>query len=132
MWKRWAVRARLLRTEVWAIALAARDPRTPWFARVLALAAVGYALSPIDLVPDFIPVLGQLDDLILVPAALGLARRLVPPVVMAECRAKARERASHVKRAVWIAGAVLVLLWALMLFAAWILIRGVMHHPKST
>ena len=79
-------RAAALRTETYAIYLAARDPRTPWFAKALVLLIVAYALSPIDLIPDFVPVLGYLDDLLIVPAGIGLALKLVPGAVMAEAR----------------------------------------------
>lgn len=79
--------ASALKTELVALAGAARDPRTPWFARVVAIAVVAYAVSPIDLIPDFIPVLGLLDDLLLVPAGLWLALRLVPKDVLDEHRA---------------------------------------------
>ncbi|MFC6662253.1 YkvA family protein [Deinococcus multiflagellatus] len=72
--------ARRLKAELLALSLAARDPRTPWYARAWALLVLAYALSPIDLIPDFIPVLGQLDDLLLVPAGLWLALRLIPPL----------------------------------------------------
>ena len=81
--------ARHLKAEVSALALAVRDPRTPWYARIFAGLVVAYALSPIDLVPDFIPVLGLLDDLLLVPLGLWLALRLIPPEVLAEARARA-------------------------------------------
>ena len=81
--------ARAARRELGALALAARDPRVPWYAKTLALAVVAYALSPIDLIPDFIPVLGLLDDLILVPLGILLVVRLVPPGIMAEHRLKA-------------------------------------------
>lgn len=83
--------ARGLKRDVHAIYLAARDPRTPWYAKMLAVVVAGYALSPIDLIPDFIPVLGYLDDLILVPLGIWLVVRLIPEQVMAECRAKACE-----------------------------------------
>jgi uncharacterized membrane protein YkvA (DUF1232 family) len=83
-------RAKSLRTETYSIYLAARDPRTPWTARALVLLIVAYALSPIDLVPDFIPVLGYLDDLIIIPAGIALALRLIPAEVMADARRKAR------------------------------------------
>ena len=76
-------------TDVHALWLAAHDPRTPWYAKVFALAIAAYALSPIDLIPDFIPVLGYLDDVILLPLAILLAVRLVPPDLMAEHRAAA-------------------------------------------
>ena len=86
----WRERAGALRLEARALFLAVRHPRTPWYAKALALVVLGYALSPIDLIPDFLPVLGQLDDLLLIPAGLALVRRLIPASVLAECREKAR------------------------------------------
>jgi uncharacterized membrane protein YkvA (DUF1232 family) len=83
--------ARALRRETLTLCLAARHPRTPWYARVVAAAVVAYALSPIDMIPDFIPVLGQLDDLLLVPIGLALAILLMPRDVLLECRARATE-----------------------------------------
>jgi uncharacterized membrane protein YkvA (DUF1232 family) len=83
--------ARALKTETLALYLVARDPRVPWYARLFIAGVVAYALSPIDLIPDFIPVLGYLDDLILVPLGLMLAVRMVPSDVLEECRARARE-----------------------------------------
>ncbi|MFN8637685.1 MAG: YkvA family protein [Chloroflexota bacterium] len=82
-------RARALKVETLALYLVARDPRVPWYARLFVAGVVAYALSPIDLIPDFVPVLGYLDDLILVPLGLALALRMVPPHVLAECRARA-------------------------------------------
>jgi len=82
-WKQWA---RTIRRDVHALYLASRDPRVPWYAKGLALAVAAYALSPIDLIPDFIPVIGYLDDLILVPLGILLVIRLIPPQVMAEHR----------------------------------------------
>ncbi len=107
-------RARLLKRDTYALYLACRDPRTPWYAKALAGAVVAYAFSPIDLIPDFIPVLGYLDDLLIVPAGLALALRLIPAPVMADCRAWAAiqsERptsrtAAFVIFAIWIAAAV--------------------------
>src|SRR5258708_30934394 len=81
--------AHSLRQEVHAIYLAARDPRVPWYAKALAMAVAAYALSPIDLIPDFIPVVGYLDDLVIVPLGIWLVVSLIPDKVMAECRAKA-------------------------------------------
>lgn len=112
--RRWAG---AIKRDVHAVWLAARDPRTPWYAKALALVVAAYALSPIDLIPDFIPVLGYLDDLILVPLGLMLAVRLIPPEVMAEHRvtaARATERpvsrvAAVLFVAIWIGGAALLL-----------------------
>jgi uncharacterized membrane protein YkvA (DUF1232 family) len=87
--------ARSLRRDTHAVWLAARDPRTPWFAKAVALAVAGYALSPIDLIPDFIPILGYLDDLILLPAGLWLVLRMIPPDVLAEHRATAAAAADR-------------------------------------
>jgi uncharacterized membrane protein YkvA (DUF1232 family) len=82
-------RARTLKRDAYALYQVARHPRTPWYAKLLAGAVVAYALSPYDLIPDFIPVLGLLDDLILVPAGVALVLRLVPAEVLAECRERA-------------------------------------------
>jgi len=87
--------ARALKRDVHAVYLAARDPRTPWYAKALALAVAGYALSPIDLIPDFIPVVGYLDDVILVPAGIWLVIRLIPADVLAEHRALADAASSR-------------------------------------
>jgi uncharacterized membrane protein YkvA (DUF1232 family) len=82
-------RARRMKTETVALALAARHPRTPWYAKLLIAAVVLYAVTPVDLVPDFIPVFGLIDDLIFVSIAVAIATRLVPTTVLEECRAKA-------------------------------------------
>ncbi len=87
--------ARALKRDVLSLWIAARDPRTPWSAKTVAGAVAAYALSPIDLIPDFIPVLGYLDDLVIVPLGIALAVRLVPPVLMAEYRQKAALRDSR-------------------------------------
>jgi uncharacterized membrane protein YkvA (DUF1232 family) len=81
--------ARNLKRDSHAIYLASRDPRVRWYAKALAIAVAAYALSPIDLIPDFIPVVGYLDDLVIVPLGIWLVVSLIPPEVMAECRAKA-------------------------------------------
>ncbi len=88
--KQWA---RRVKRDVVALWIAARDPQTPWYAKALCVTVAAYALSPIDLIPDFIPVLGYLDDLVLVPIGIILAIRLVPPGIMAKCRADAELRA---------------------------------------
>ena len=112
-------RARRLKTEVLALLLAARHPRTPWYAKLFLAAIVAYALSPIDLIPDFIPVLGFVDEILLLPFAIALAVRMVPPDVLSECRARALERRPDGSRAGRIGAALVVLLWlALIVLAA--------------
>jgi len=89
--ERWKRRAGQLKAEVYALYLACKDPRVPWYAKALTAAVVCQALSPIDLIPDFIPVLGYLDDLLLVPLGIALALKMIPEDVMDECREQARE-----------------------------------------
>lgn len=101
-------RARALKAETYVLYLAARHPGTPWYAKLLVAGIVAYAFSPIDLIPDFVPVLGYLDDLVLIPLGIMLAIRLLPPEVLAECRARAQERRKLVSRA---AGVVIVAIW---------------------
>jgi uncharacterized membrane protein YkvA (DUF1232 family) len=103
--------ARTIKRDVHALYLASRDPRVPWYAKALAVAVAGYALSPIDLIPDFIPVLGYLDDVVILPLGILLVIRMIPPEIMAEHRAlasAARER--PVSRT---AAAIIALIWAL-------------------
>lgn len=114
LWERWKRRAKQLKLETWAVYLAYRDSRTPWYARLFALFVVGYALSPIDLIPDFIPVLGYLDDLILVPLGLALAIRMIPRPILEECRERAKLDMDQGKFRSWRAGAVVVLTWLLL------------------
>ncbi len=105
--------AKHLKGEITALAYAQRHPDTPWYARAAALCVVAYALSPIDLIPDFIPVLGLLDDLILLPLGIYLALKLVPEHVMLEARTKA----TTLPPSTW--GAVVVILtWLALLSAA--------------
>jgi uncharacterized membrane protein YkvA (DUF1232 family) len=118
----WREQARKLKQDVVAIALAMRDPRVPWYAKALGACVVAYALSPIDLIPDFIPVVGYLDDLVLVPLGLFLLLRLIPAPVMAEHRAAAAELA---QRPVSYAGAAaIIVIWlAALAIAAYMLAR---------
>lgn len=114
MLTRWKTRVQQLKIELYALILAYRDPRTPWYARLFTACVVGYAFSPIDLIPDPIPVLGYLDDLLIVPLGIALALRMIPAPVMAECRAKAREAANAPHRVNWIAAGVIVAIWILL------------------
>lgn len=110
--KHWA---QLIKRDVHALYLASEDPRVPWYAKALAIVVAGYALSPIDLIPDFIPVFGYLDDVVLIPIGIWLVIRLIPPDIMAEHRALAaaqKERpvsrsAAFVIVALWIASTAL-------------------------
>ena len=113
MFQQIGIWARTLKRDVHAIYLAAHSPRVPWHAKIIAIAVAGYALSPIDLIPDFIPVLGYVDDLIIVPLGIWLVLSLIPEEVMAECRAMAdgaetqpRSKAAAITIvAIWILGA---------------------------
>ena len=99
----WKQRAKRLEQETYAIYLAYRDPRTPWYARLFAICVVGYALSPIDLIPDPIPILGYVDDLVLVPLGIALAIKLIPPPVLADCRAQAHASTAQDRPRNWTA-----------------------------
>ena len=109
--------ARALKRDVLALYLAARDPRVPWYAKALALVTAAYALSPIDLIPDFIPVLGYLDEALLLPAAVWLALRLVPAPVIAEGRARAATLTS--KPSLRTGAVIIVAIW--IVAALWLL-----------
>ena len=109
----WKQRARAFKREVRAVYLAMHDPRTPWYARLLAGAVVAYAFSPIDLIPDPIPVLGYLDDLVLLPLGIALALKLIPAQVMAECRQRAQQEQDAGKPVNWAAAVIIVLIWVL-------------------
>lgn len=108
-------RARVLKNEAIAVYLAAKDPRTPWYAKALVLLVVAHTFSPIDLIPDFIPVLGYLDDLIITPLGLALAIRLIPAEVLEEARG--RVAGSGVEKSVKVVGVlVIVIAWLIILF----------------
>jgi uncharacterized membrane protein YkvA (DUF1232 family) len=118
MLKRWKQQARAIKRDAHALYLAARDPRVPWYAKALAIAVAAYALSPIDLIPDFVPVIGYLDDLIIVPAGLVLVIRLIPPEIMAEHRELAA--AAEDRPVSRLAAAFIVSLWSMAIaLAVW-------------
>lgn len=114
-------RARNLKSETFALYLAARHPRTPWYAKLLAAGIVAYAFSPIDLIPDFIPILGYLDDLILIPLGIALVIKLVPAAVFAECRVRAEDAMRNGKPVNRVAAAVIITIWIslVVLFMWW-------------
>lgn len=113
--KQWA---RGLKIEAFTIYLACRDSRLPWSTRLCAACVAAYAFSPIDLVPDFIPIFGYLDDLILVPLGVALVLRMIPAALLDEHRSHARDMAARGKPANWIAAAAILLVW--LLLATWV------------
>lgn len=123
--KLWAGR---LKAEVYTMYLACKDPRVPLYARVFAACVVGYAFSPIDLIPDPIPVLGYLDDLVIVPLGVALAVRMIPQKVLDECREKAREEIAGGKPVNKVAAVVVVCVWLLLAFVAVKIVLGIAHR----
>lgn len=113
----WKAKARGLKREVYALYLCSRHPRTPLYAKILALLIVSYALSPVDLIPDFVPILGYLDDLILIPAGIALLIRMIPASVLQECRQQAQEKPPPEKMRSLLGGALIVCLWVLAIYA---------------
>jgi len=110
--------ARKLKQNLFVLYLSYRDDRTPWYAKVVAICVVAYAFSPIDLIPDFIPILGYIDDLIIVPLGISLALKLIPSHIMEENREKAEEMRKNGKPKNWFVGILFILVW--LLLAAWI------------
>jgi uncharacterized membrane protein YkvA (DUF1232 family) len=125
----WKERMRALKKETFTLYLACRHPRVPWYAKALALIVVGYALSPIDLIPDFIPVLGYLDDLILIPLGIMLVIRMIPTEILAECREKSETIVGRTARAGKIAAAVIVTIWILTAALVVWVIRRTVNRP---
>jgi uncharacterized membrane protein YkvA (DUF1232 family) len=121
----WKERVRVLKQETFTLVVACRHPRVPWHAKALALLVVGYALSPIDLIPDFIPILGYLDDLVIIPLGFMLVIRLIPAEVLAECRRQSEEIVGQATRAGKIAAAVIVAIWILTVaLLLWLIVRA--------
>ncbi|MEW5988327.1 MAG: YkvA family protein [Chloroflexota bacterium] len=120
----WGQRVRQLKGETVALYLACKDPRVPWYARLWVAIVVGYALSPIDLIPDFIPVLGHLDDLVLIPVGVVLAMKLIPAPVLADCRARAQAELAQNKPINRAAAVIVIAIWlALAVFTATFVVR---------
>ena len=125
MMQRWKQQLQLLKQETYAIYIACKDPRVPWYARLLAAAVVAYAFSPIDLIPDVIPIIGYLDDLILVPLGIALVIKMIPPQVLVECREKAATAMAEGKPTNWIVAIAIVCVWFLLGIAAVIWLKDV-------
>ncbi len=109
--ERWKEKAKALKQEVHAIYLCCKDPRTPWYAKAFAGCIVAYALSPIDLIPDFIPVLGYVDELILLPLGIAAVRKMIPTVVLDECRLKAKEASIQGRGKGWMVAGAIIAVW---------------------
>ena len=115
-------KARLLKTEVYTLYLAYKDPRVPWYGRIFAVCVVGYAFSPIDLIPDPIPIIGYLDDLILVPLGIALALKMIPKQVMAEYREQAEAVMLIGKPVNRVAAIVIIGIWVGMAILAFVIV----------
>ena len=124
MFQKLAARARKLKTDVPALFLCMKDRETPVIAKILAGLTLAYALSPIDLIPDFIPVLGYLDDMILLPAMVALTIRLIPPAVFARCRIEAEGLWANGKPGKWYFAIPIALFWCVILF---LILRKFLH-----
>jgi uncharacterized membrane protein YkvA (DUF1232 family) len=125
----WKQRARAIKRDTYALYLACRDPRVPWYARVLAACVVAYAFSPIDLIPDFIPVLGYLDDLVIVPLGIALVLKMIPPIVLSESRAQAA--VAQGKPTNWTAAIIIVAIWLLLALLALLLVVRIMQQAST-
>jgi uncharacterized membrane protein YkvA (DUF1232 family) len=119
-----------IKEDIYALYFASRDARTPWYAKLVVTVIVAYALSPIDLIPDFIPIIGYLDELILLPLGILLAIKLIPNSVMTECRTKALQFINNTKPTSWLAGAIIILIWLILslLLINWLMTLNILSE----
>jgi len=110
--------AKKIKQNLFVLYLSYKDPRTPWYAKLVAIFVVAYAFSPIDLIPDFIPILGYLDDLIIVPLGIILALKLIPPYVIDDNKEEAEKLKQSGKPKNWFVGILFIIIW--IIFAVWI------------
>jgi len=103
--------AKQLKRKVFVLYFAYKDNRTPWYAKLFAICVVAYAFSPVDLIPDFIPIIGYLDDVILVPLGVMIALKMIPEIVIQDCTVKAEERIKQGKPKNWVVGSLIILVW---------------------
>ena len=115
MFKKIKAWARNLKKQVFILYFAYKDNRVPWYAKLFAACVVAYAFSPIDLIPDFIPILGYIDDVIIVPLGIILALRMIPEIVITNCEGKAEELMKKGKPKNWIVGSIIILVWGVIL-----------------
>jgi len=128
MFEKLRSRARALKNEAYAIYLAAKDPRTPWYAKALIYIVVAHTFSPVDLIPDFIPILGYLDDIIITPLGIALAVRLIPPEVLKETRLAVTTQGFD--RRVGLVGAgIIIIIWILAIIWGATIILRLVENP---
>ncbi len=125
IFSRWKETARQLRKDVYTLYYAYKDPRVPWYSKLLVAAVVAYAASPIDLIPDFIPIIGYLDDLIIVPLGIAIALKTVPSRVLEECRSKAEAADAQGRLRNWYSAFIVIAIWIL---AAILIVRAFVHQ----
>lgn len=113
-WKNWSKKLKL---QTYTLYYAYKDPMTPWYAKMWGAVVVAYAFSPIDLIPDFVPIVGYLDDLILIPLGIALAVKLIPKEILIKCRQQAQERIDSKRPVNWIAGGIIIAIWIMMFYA---------------
>ena len=119
----WKGQVKRVKVETYALYLAYKDPRVPWYAKVFTAIIVGYAFSPIDLIPDFLPIIGYLDDFIIIPLGVLLALKMIPEPVMAEYRVKAVEKMIQEGYQNWVAGVVIIIVWILVLVLIFLMVK---------
>ncbi|MBI0579177.1 DUF1232 domain-containing protein [Neobacillus cucumis] len=114
--------AKNLKRKIFILYFACKDKRVPWYAKTFTAGVVAYAFSPIDLIPDFIPILGYLDDIIIVPLGIMLALKMIPINVISDCELKAEEMLKNGKPKNWVAGSLIISIWSL--FILWLIVKG--------
>lgn len=114
--------AKKLKQQIFVLYLAYKDERVPWHAKIFTICVVAYAFSPIDLIPDFIPILGYLDDVIIVPLGIMFALKMIPKEVISECEDKAKEITRNGKPKNWVVGSVIILLWSIIML--WVILKA--------
>ena len=126
-------RATALKTDAYALYIAARDPRVPWYAKAFMGLVLAYAFSPVDLIPDFIPVLGYLDDLLIVPLGIALVLKMIPAEVLTDARLKVEELSQKGEPVIRGGAVIVVIVWLVILaLMAWFLVGVVMKKNLST
>ncbi|MEC2078764.1 YkvA family protein [Metabacillus fastidiosus] len=121
MMKKIKLWAKKLKQQIFVLYLAYKDERVPWYVKLFTVCVVAYAFSPIDLIPDFIPIIGYLDDIIIVPLGIMFALKMIPNEVILECEVKAEEKMKNGKPKNWVVGSLIILIWSIITF--WIIIK---------